>query len=140
MTLRAKRRLAVAILAGLMLWVPIHKLLVDRFDLNPWKFGGFAMYAVPAPKIGIGFYTEQAGALVPFRMQSHAEDQPLFLDFFATRKHMGMWARPDALAVRVFERNRTIDNLAIVITSQHIDPETARLEKIQRGYRYQRQP
>ncbi len=138
MTLRTKSRLAAAVLGGLLLWVPGHKLLVERFDLNPWKFGGFAMYAVPAPKIGIGFYTEENGSLVPLRMQSHPDDQPLFLDFFSTRKHMGMWARPDALATRVFERNPAIDQLAIVITSQHIDPQTAKLEKTQRGYRYQR--
>jgi hypothetical protein len=139
MGVAAKRRIVVAVLACLLLWVPIHRLLVHRFDLNPWKFGGFAMYAAPAPKIGIGFYTEKDGALTPLHLASHSEDQPLFLEFFATRKHMGMLARPDVLAARVFERAPPREALAIIITSHHLNPVSARIEATQHGYRYQRE-
>jgi len=134
-----KRRLVLGMLAALLAWVPVHRWLVLRLDLNPWKFGGLAMYAAPAPKIGIGFYsTTGDGVLAPLEIPSRAEDQPLFLDFFARRRHAGMLVRPDALAARIFALDPSLQDLAIVITRRSLDAETARVVARRRGYRYRR--
>lgn len=137
-TLETKRALVIASLVCLILWVPAHRLLVLRFDLNPWKFGGFAMYAEPVPKIGIGFFTELDGALVPLRIAARPEDQALFVSFFETRKHAGMLVPPDALADQIFESDPAVDALTIVITRRRLDPVSARLQVGRHDYRYRR--
>jgi len=43
-----KRRLALALLAFVAAWPLVHRALVARFELDPWKHAGFAMYAAPS--------------------------------------------------------------------------------------------
>lgn len=136
--LARKRRLAVAVLAAYLVWGGVHRWLVQRFDVNPWKLGGMAMYATAAPKITIGFYREVDGRLEPLRITSRAEDQPLFLRYFEHRRHAGLLLRPDALARRIFAERSEVDTLAIVVTRLELDAETATIVASRRGYRYQR--
>ena len=42
-----KRRLVAAGLLLFALWPPLHFALVRRYDVDPWKLFGFAMYSVP---------------------------------------------------------------------------------------------
>ncbi len=44
---RARAAAAAGLVALVALWPIAHVVLVRKFDLNPWKLGGFAMYAVP---------------------------------------------------------------------------------------------
>jgi hypothetical protein len=39
----------IALVSALGIWPPVHIALVQVFDVNPWKFGGWAMYASPKP-------------------------------------------------------------------------------------------
>ncbi len=42
-----KQKIACLVLLGLFLWPIAHHLLVLKYDISPWRFGGFAMYCVP---------------------------------------------------------------------------------------------
>ena len=48
-----RMRASSAALAALMLWPAVHFALVERYDIVPWKFFGFAMYAVSEPGMTI---------------------------------------------------------------------------------------
>lgn len=137
MSLRTKQRLAFAVLAAYLCWGPVHRWLVARYDLNPWKFGGMAMYATAAPRIGIGFYRDVEGRLEPLEIRGRPSDHPLFLEYYQARRHAGQWARPDALAEWIFAHTDA-DAIAIVVTRRMLDPETDRIVGGRRGYRYRR--
>ena len=49
MSTRVKTLIAVGLLCMVGGWPPIHRALVWRFELNPWEFFGWAMYAAPRP-------------------------------------------------------------------------------------------
>ncbi len=139
MTLEFKKRLVAILIVAYLLWGGVHRWLVHRFEINPWKFGGMAMYATPAPKISIAFYREgENGALAPLPIASRPEDQPMFLRYFENRRHAGMLLPPDALATRIFMERRDVDTCNIVITRRSLDPETATIVSSRRGYPYQR--
>ena len=51
MKIRTKRRLVVFGLAAFTIWPLVHRGLVARYDTNPWRLFGWAMYCVPRPKL-----------------------------------------------------------------------------------------
>jgi hypothetical protein len=48
---RAPRRAVSWALAAVAAWPVIHLVACRVWHLNPWKFGGWAMYAVPPPRV-----------------------------------------------------------------------------------------
>lgn len=136
-----KKRLAASLVIGYLLWGGVHRYLVHRFEINPWKFGGMAMYAIPAPKISIGFFEPRPdGGLRPLEISREPADQPLFLRYFQDRRHAGRLLPPDALAERIFAQRQDVDACAIVVTRLSLDSETATIVSSRRGYRYHRVP
>ena len=47
MSPRAKARVVGTLLLLVAVWPLAHRQLVVRFDVNPWKLYGFAMYCTP---------------------------------------------------------------------------------------------
>ena len=47
MNLELKRRLTAFFILAFALWPAVHYGLVLRFDVDPWKLFGWAMYSVP---------------------------------------------------------------------------------------------
>jgi hypothetical protein len=56
LNLRTRSRLFFGILALLACWPFGHNLLVNRFLINPWELGGFAMYVQPNLPIEVHLY------------------------------------------------------------------------------------
>lgn len=63
LTLRTKTRIVHAALLALALWPLVHLALVARYDLSPWKLGGWGMYTTPRfGLLGMELYGSADGA------------------------------------------------------------------------------
>ena len=47
MSARRKARIVGTLLVAIALWPLVHRQLVTRLDVDPWKLYGFAMYCTP---------------------------------------------------------------------------------------------
>ncbi|HSQ00629.1 MAG TPA: hypothetical protein VL049_25680, partial [Candidatus Dormibacteraeota bacterium] len=68
--LAAKQRLVVSVLAVLALWPLAHRALVWRYDLDPWRFFGWAMYCTPRLPVDVSLFAVEDGARVPVELAS----------------------------------------------------------------------
>lgn len=139
LSLRFKQRLVIGLLLAMVLWLPVHRWLVVRWEVNPWKLAGWAMYVKPQPRVQVEFLDAAGDRLAPLALDQSAEPYRSAVgEFLAKRKHAGNLVRPDALADVVFTFEPRVRQLAIVVTHTVLDPETATLVPKRFGYRYQR--
>ena len=135
----AKQRLVVALLLAMVLWLPVHRWLVVRWEVNPWKLAGWAMYVRPQPRVQVELFDAAGDRLAPLALDQSAEPYRSAVgEFLLDRKHAGNLVRPDALAEVVFAFEPWVERLAIVVTHTVLDPETATLVPKRFGYRYVR--
>lgn len=139
MSFQTRRRLILGLLLAMVAWLPVHRWLVVRFETNPWKLAGWAMYVVPQPRVQVDFFDAGGDELEPLAVAQTLEPQRTAVGrFLLRRKHAGNLVRPDALATAVFAVRPEVEHLAVVVTHTVLDPETARLVPKRFGYRYQR--
>lgn len=132
-TLRAKQRIVVTILCVLALWPVGQRLLVARYDLNPWKFFGWAMYCRPPATIDLEIRapgTESAAVTVP------ADWGRRTARFLYWRKHAGALVRPRRLGRILLELNPGLHEVEIVVTHTRLDSTSARIVSRSFDYRY----
>lgn len=126
-----KRRVVIAFLALFAAWPAAHRALVAAFDVNPWKLGGWAMYARPhfPPELRMyvlrGDAEREIARLTPW-------EQTLAGELVERRYTIGSLASPDPLARALLERTRG-DGVAIELRTRFLDPATARIgERVSR--------
>jgi hypothetical protein len=126
-----KRRVVVVFLIAFGLWPAVHRALVAAFDVNPWKLGGWAMYARPhfPPELRLyvlrGEGEGRIARLTPW-------EQTLADELVERRYTVGELASSDALARALLERTRG-DGVAIELRTRFLDPDTARIaERVDR--------
>jgi len=143
MSLANKQRIFGGVLVAMVLWLPLHRFLVVETQANPWKFAGWAMYALPQPSVRVEFFAVAADA---GELESLAVNQsvpPLrdpVVEFLTRRKHAGTLVRPDGLVASVFELYPDVELLAVVVSHVVLDPATASETTKRFGYRYRRSP
>ena len=139
MSLAVKRNLVAALLSLMVAWLPVHRWLVVRYEVNPWKFAGWAMYVAPPPVVEIEFLRTDGDRLspLPFR-ETSPKHRDAVVKFLLRRGHAGNLVRPDGLVAEIFAVVPEADQLAIVVTHTVLDPETAMLVRKRFGYRYER--
>jgi hypothetical protein len=139
MRLASRQRILGGVLAAMVLWLPVHRFLVVDYDANPWKFAGWAMYALPQPSVRVEFFAVEADGLRPLAVdQTVPPFRDPVVDFLTRRKHAGALVRPDELTAPVFELYPDVETLAVVVTHVVVDPATAREVPKRFGYRYRR--
>ncbi len=141
MSLASKQRIFGGVLIAMVLWLPVHRFLVVEYQANPWKFAGWAMYALPQPAVRVEFFgvASDSGELRPLVVdQTVPPMREAVVDFLTHRKHAGTLVRPDELADPVFELYPSVEMLALVVTHVAVDPDTARPVPKRFGYRYRR--
>ena len=121
-----KRRLALVVLALLLLWPPIHYALSRAYHLDHWRFSGFAMYTRPTDQPLLEFADTLAHRpLDPARLRSALGHDVTRIDaFVARRKLWGELARPDALARLILSRLPELAELTITIDTVGLRPAT----------------
>ncbi len=137
MRFESKRGLVATLIALYILWIPVHFLVAQRFEINPWKLCGLAMYATPQPRVAITLFEVREGGLEPLWIEARVQDQQLYLDYMERRRQLGHLAPPDGLAEHLFALKPDVDHLAIVITRTAMNAD-AILADQRTGYEYRR--
>ena len=139
MIARGKRRLAAAILAAFTAWPIVHFALVRAYDLDPWKFGGWAMYTVTGflPKIDVFALGEEGREQLGlgshrFLRAREAHEQLVF-----DTKFYGTLADAEPLARAAADEVGEDVMIEIAITRFYIDPQSARISARRRSLFYE---
>jgi len=130
---------ATAVVALVGLWPFGHRLLVAFATINPWKLGGFAMYAAPAPPLVIALYTLRDGQLARIDPAALPVQLRGTLQRFEIARHaLGELRRPDALAREILAATPAMSQLSIVVQRTVLRPDDARLGVERMQYSYDR--
>ena len=103
MSPKRKARIVGSALVLIALWPIAHRQLVTRFDVNPWKLYGFAMYCTPHYVV-VDIVDRSGGE--PRRLEPEAFPPRLrhaHERFSARRSTLGVLHAPDELASTVLE-------------------------------------
>ena len=134
-----KRAIVGAVLLWALAWPLVHRAVVARFDVNPWKLGGFAMYAVPTPPVVTALMTDRGGELAALPESELPRASREALDRFRAERHaLGSLRRPDDLAEAVFADAPQMRWLLVVVQKSRLDAETALVSTSQERFVYDR--
>lgn len=132
-----RKRVATGLLAAVVVWPALHHGLARSLELDPWAFFGFAMYAVPNLRVNV-----RAAALAPGGEPDWnavpVSSYRLLNEYAERRARFGLLASPDPLAAELLERHPDLPGLLLRVRRWRIDPETSRLEPVDRDYLYPR--
>lgn len=132
-----KVQVALAIVVLVAGWPLCHRLLVASVGLNPWKLGGFAMYAAPAPPLAIAVFGLRDGQLARIDPATLPAPVRASLQRFEVERHaLGALRRPDDVARAILAATPPVSQLSIVVQRTYLNPRDARLaaERVQFSY------
>lgn len=143
MTGALRCRLAVGILAFVLVWPPVHHVLARTLDLDPWSFFGWAMYSVPNLKTAVrAAGLESLPAVAPVAQPDWGSIDPrarVWLHEYAQRRERwGKLLPPDAVAERIFALQPELPALLVRVRRWEIDRETGRISPDDVDYVYDR--
>jgi len=127
-----RRRLMLAMVAFILVWPIAHAGLVARYQLDPWEFMGWSMYALPAARVQILVEVEREGESKPLRAMG--EMRRRVQQFARRRTALGLLVSTESLAREVFAADSTIDAVIVVTREITLDRESTRL--VGRDVRY----
>ena len=135
----AKARVAVLICALFIVWPAVHRVVVAIYATNAWQLGGFAMYATPPARTAISI------------VEKHGNRQTIWLEgaqpaalveqrrrYLTRRAVLGRLLPPDALAEAYFQARPQVDHIDVVIKREMLRASTARIERREDTYVYDR--
>jgi hypothetical protein len=124
-----KRRALGVFLLLFALWPLGHFALARRYEIDPWKLFGWAMYCAPGPMktvrvVGLGPQRE----LRRFDMRRYTPEERALVDGFRERRRaLGRLARPEALARGMLALHPELEGVVVAVFALELDRETARL-------------
>ena len=134
-----KPQIVAAVLLWIALWPLAHRALVARFDANPWKFAGWAMYTVPTLPVPLALFAGgDAGGVYLDERKLPPKLQETMERFRHERSALGTLRRPDDLARVAFEARSDLDELFVVVQKLSVDRQTARITASRQTYSYRR--
>ncbi|MBX3024183.1 hypothetical protein KF840_04655 [bacterium] len=126
MTLAAKQRLVVAVLAVLAAWPLAHRALVARYDLDPWRFFGWAMYCTPKLPAEVRLFAIERGERVEVPVASLSPPQRRAVDALRDRRAVwGTLASPARAAAALLDARPDAAAVEVVVEKWYLDPATA---------------
>lgn len=138
---RMQRAVLLGVLAAVGLWPLVHRALVARYDINPWKLAGFAMYSVPTPPVQVVLFEKAGKGLRPLDEQALPGAASIELQRFRrTRYALGDLARPDGVGRAVLAARPDLAWVVIATQRMQLDPATARMTSVRSQYTYHREP
>jgi hypothetical protein len=135
------KRNAVAALLGLVaIWPVAHRLLVARLEIDPWKLGGFAMYATPTLPVLVAVLAPQAGRLAPLDEASLPGEARARLDRFRVeRVALGRLREPREAARAILAARPDLHGLVVLVQRTTLDPRSARTKTSTGRFVYDRE-
>lgn len=141
MTLAAKQRLVVGVLAGLAAWPLAHRLLVARYDLDPWRFFGWAMYCTPKLPAEVHLFAFENGERVEVPLASLGDPQRRAVDSLRDRREVwGRLASPARAAAALLDARPAAAAVEVVVEKWYLDPATASIASRVEPHRVERKP
>ena len=141
MTFTAKQRLVVAALAVLAAWPLAHRALVVRYDLDPWRFFGWAMYCTPKLPVDIHLFTVENGVRVP--VEPHSLTPAQRRSVYALQFRRSIWgslASPERVGSAILAAKPEADIVEVVVSKWYLDPATAHIATREEHHRFKRVP
>lgn len=125
-----KRRVVGVFLIAFALWPLIHRDLVWRYDVDPWKLFGFAMYSAPGPMKTVRvFPMSQAGRGQMLDFERYAPAEQRAVDRFRQRRRaLGRLASMEPLGQRMLELHPDWEGATVAVVTLALDRKTARLQ------------
>ncbi len=129
------------ICALFIVWPAVHRGVVASYATNAWQLGGFAMYATPPARTSISI-VEKRGSRTTIWPETA---QPAALveqrrSYSIRRGVLGRLLPPDALAEAYFQARPEVDHIDVVIVREMLSASTARMERRESIYVYDRPP
>ena len=137
MSLRLKKHAIVGLLLLFAVWPATHYVLAQRYEFDPWRFFGWAMYTVPDTRVEIyaaEVYGEKARPIdlaSPPALSAARE-------FAHRRSILGKWAPPHDLAQGLMQHYPEADGMMIQIRRWVLDHDTAMIKPRDTVYRFDR--
>lgn len=137
-----RQRIAIGLLVFVAAWPLAHRALVARFDVNPWKLSGFAMYTTATPPVLVALMVEDPTPPATLRPLHEATLLPhtrAAIDTFRRERHaLGRLVTPDAAGQAVLEARPDLDFVLVVVQRMWLNPSTALMESEKQNYLYDR--
>jgi hypothetical protein len=134
-----KRAMVSAVLLIAVIWPLLHYGLVARYQLNPWKFGAWAMYTSPNLPVLAAVFTQVAEGYRLIAPESWpAEVREARRQFEMRRNDLGVLARPDKLAAAALAARPDLDNVVVLVQRFTLDPSSALTVSTKEQYVYPR--
>ena len=131
-----RRRVMLAIVVFVLVWPIAHAGLVARYQLDPWEFFGWSMYALPGARVQVLVEVERDGEIHPLRAMGEMRQR---VQRFARRRNaLGLLVSTEPLATEIFAADSTIDAVIIVTREITLDRETTRLVGHDAQHRHER--
>ena len=127
------------LLIALTLWPLAHIALVERYDVNAWKFAGWGMYSAPQFPARVqlfGLTSDDVGRYELGTIQPALE--PAFRRFLRLRHGLRGFVAPDSLARAMLNYYSAIDGVEIVVVQPVLNRDTSMIEEEFTTYRYYR--
>lgn len=127
-------------LIALALWPVIHAGLAARYQIDPWKLFGWAMYAVPPiveTDIRVFEHLEPGWRpLHPSRVS--AGEEAGLTRFLVRHRALGMLVTPEDFARAYLARRPEVTGIAVEVALTVLDPVSAHLVMRPRRFVYER--
>jgi len=121
-----KRAVVIIVLLWAGLWPFLHRLVVARYDVNPWKLSGWAMYATPRPPVVVAALTMGPNGLAVIDESSLREKPRRALERYRVRRHaLGKLAAPTRTGEAILASHPDLESVVILVQTYHLDPATA---------------
>jgi hypothetical protein len=113
---RRKARISGTLLLLLALWPLVHRQLVVRYEVDPWRLFGFAMYCTPH-HLAVNLI-DRSGPQPReiFRRDLPASLRPDYDRFVSRRKALGALESPDPLARELLAAMPELTRLTVATT------------------------
>lgn len=135
----AKSRTALLALAALVIWPVLHFTMVQKYELNPWKFFGFAMYCSPTLPVRANIEVIEDGKSMSIDPnQLSRAGRGAMRRFVVSRGVLGTFEDPDPVAAWVFHLRPQAEEVRIEVLHAHIDRGTGRIVEDRYPYEYRR--
>ena len=134
-----KRNAVAALLAWVALWPLAQRALVARFEIDPWKLGGFAMYATPTLPLLVAVFAPEAGRLALLDETTLPAEARARLDRFRVeRVALGRLREPRDAARAILAARPDLHGVVLVVQRTTLDPRTARTRSTSERFVYDR--
>lgn len=138
MSARTKARILSTLVVLLAFWPVVHRQLVTRLDVDPWKLYGFAMYCTPH-HVAIHVVDRGGESLRRIAPESFPPELRRRYDYFSARRAtLGHLVPPDDLAAGVFLAFPELRSITVAVRIFSIQPFATGITHRTRLYPFER--